>query len=280
MSALITTMETLYEQDGGIELPLPHDLKAIYGPFQLPSTPTRPYVIANFVTTLDGVTSLNVPGHSAGGDISGFNAHDRIVMGLLRAVADAVIVGAGTLRSVPDHLWTADYIYPALKDSYTELRTNLGKTEPPLNVIITASGQVDSRLRLFQTGEVPVLIVTTQKGHDQISQRELPPSVQIAVTEGTGKISASAMLAAVVPFCRQSDLILVEGGPQLMASFFEEKCLDELYLTLAPQIAGRDPTIERPGIVAGKMFGPEEPLWGTLAGVKRSGSHLFLRYVF
>ena len=61
--------------------------------------------------------SLNVPGQSGGGPISGFNQQDRMVMGLLRAVADAVIVGAGTLRSAPQHLWTAEYIYPPLAES-------------------------------------------------------------------------------------------------------------------------------------------------------------------
>jgi hypothetical protein len=49
---------------------------------------------------------------------------------------------------------------------------------------------------------------------------------------------------------------------------------------LAPQVAGRDGSPERPGLVAGKRFAPEHPLWGTLVGVKRSGSHLFLRYAF
>ena len=65
-----------------------------------------------------------------------------------------------------------------------------------------------------------------------------------------------------------------------MGDFFAGKCLDELFLTLAPQVAGRDGSAERPGFVAGKRFGPERPLWGTLAGVKRAGSHLFLRYGF
>src|SRR5260221_449813 len=78
---------------------------------------------------------------------------------------------------------------------------------------------------------------------------------------------------------RQDDLILVEGGPQLMGDFLAVRDADELFLTLAPQIAGRDGSIERPGLVAGKRFAPEHPLWGTLAGVKRGGSHLFLRYV-
>jgi riboflavin biosynthesis pyrimidine reductase len=65
-----------------------------------------------------------------------------------------------------------------------------------------------------------------------------------------------------------------------MGDFFEGKCLDELFLTLAPQVAGRDGSTGRPGIVAGNRFAPERPLWGTLSGVKRGGSHLFLRYAF
>ena len=65
-----------------------------------------------------------------------------------------------------------------------------------------------------------------------------------------------------------------------MGDFFAERCLDELFLTLAPQVAGRDSSSERPGLVAGKRFAPEHPVWGTLVGVKRGESHLFLRYAF
>jgi riboflavin biosynthesis pyrimidine reductase len=49
-------------------------------------------------------------------------------------------------------------------------------------------------------------------------------------------------------------MILVEGGPLLMGDFFAERLLDELFLTLAPQIAGRDGSVERPGFVAGKRL--------------------------
>jgi len=77
-----------------------------------------------------------------------------------------------------------------------------------------------------------------------------------------------------------SDVILVEGGPQLIGDFLADQRLDELFLTLAPQIAGRDGSVERPGLVAGKIFAPEKPLWCRLLGIKRGGSHLFLRYVF
>jgi riboflavin biosynthesis pyrimidine reductase len=79
---------------------------------------------------------------------------------------------------------------------------------------------------------------------------------------------------------RQSDVILLEGGPQLIGDFFAENCLDELFLTLAPQVAGRDNSSERPGLVAGQRFAPEHPIWGTLASVKRGWSHLFLPYTF
>ena len=275
----LAPLETLYESTDGDDVPLPSVLKTFYGRFGFPKHRGRTYVISNFVTTLDGVVSLNAPGHSAGGDISGFNEQDRIVMGLLRAIADTVIVGAGTLRSVPDHLWTADYIYPDLAHLYKEARSTMGLSGPPLNVIVTASGEIDLKLRVFASGEVPVLIVTTTPGANRIRQHQLPSSVEVAAIQDEGPLSARAILDAV-NHLRPGKVILVEGGPKLMGNFFAEKCLDELFLTIAPQIAGRDVSVMRPGLVAGKTFAPEQPLWGTLAGVKRGGSHLFLRYKF
>ena len=79
---------------------------------------------------------------------------------------------------------------------------------------------------------------------------------------------------------RLPGLILVEGGPQLLGDFFAEKRLDELFLTLAPQIAGRRDPLARPGLVAGRTFAPEHPVWGTLAGIRRADNLLFLRYTF
>ncbi len=278
MNAL-TPLESLFDVKRGQDLPLPPELATLFGPLQFPLHPHQPYVIGNFVTTLDGVVSLGEPGYSGGGEISGFNQHDQMVMGLLRAISDAVIVGAGTLRSVPHHLWTAEYIYPSLAGAYRQLRINLGKPEPPLNVIVTARGNINLDLPVFQSGKVPVLIVTTPRGLERISASSLPASVQVLAAQNTGPLSAQAILEAVSRV-RRSDMILVEGGPQLMGDFFAERHLDELFLTLAPQIAGRDGSFERPGLIAGKRFAPEHPLWGTLIGVKRGGSHLFLRYAF
>jgi hypothetical protein len=62
-------------------------------------------VFSNFVSTLEGVVSLNAKGHASGADISGFRAQDRMVMGLLRAIADVVIIGSGTLDADRGHVW-------------------------------------------------------------------------------------------------------------------------------------------------------------------------------
>ena len=276
----LSPLESLLDvEQRGYDLPLPPALSTLYGRLSLPSHPGRPHITGNFVTTLDGVVALNEPGNAGGGDISGFNQHDQLVMGLLRALADAVIVGAGTLRSVPQHRWTAQYIYPPLADAYQQLRSSLGKSAPPLNVIVTARGEVSLDLPVFRSGEVPVLLVTTAQGAERIRAQRLPPSVELSAIQSAGPLSARAILEAV-RLARQCDVILVEGGPHLMGDFFAEQCLDELFLTLAPQIAGRDGQSERPGLVMGRRFAPEHPLWGTLMGVKRGGSYLFLRYAF
>jgi riboflavin biosynthesis pyrimidine reductase len=125
----------------------------------------------------------------------------------------------------------------------------------------------------------PVLLITTTQGADRIRIQHLPPSVEVSAISSAGLLSAQAILQAV-SHVRQCEVILVEGGPQLMGDFFAERLLDELFLTFAPQIAGRDAAVDRPGLVMGKRFAPEHPLWGTLVSIKRGRSHLFLRYAF
>ncbi|HEX7587764.1 MAG TPA: dihydrofolate reductase family protein [Anaerolineae bacterium] len=274
-------LETLFDTKPDVELPLPPECAALYGHLSFPLHPGRPYVISNFVTTLDGVASFGARGKKGGGEISGNNQHDRIVMGLLRAVSDAVVVGAGTLRGSPDHIWTADFIFPPLATAFQALRKKLGKSEPPLNVIVTSRGEIDPSLPVFQSGKVAVLIVTSPEGALQLAKTRFPSSVQIGTVKAKSSISATEVLHEVAQsFKGALDLLLVEGGPQLMGDFYAERVLDEQFLTLAPQVAGRDDAKERPGFVAEKILAPEFPTWGTLASVKRSASHLFLRYAF
>jgi riboflavin biosynthesis pyrimidine reductase len=279
MSAL-EPLQELWHATAGDDLPLPTELARLYGRLRLPRPSSRPLVVGNFVASLDGVVSLGIPGQAGGGEISGFNPHDRMVMGLLRAAADAVVIGAGTLRAASvEHLWTADYIYPPLAKTYRDLRAELGKTEPPLNVVVTASGDLDLERRLFRSGEVPSLIVTTAEGARRLADRALPPTVRVAAAAETAPLSARAVLAAVTRQ-RPSGLVLVEAGPQVMGLFFAERLLDELFLTIAPQVAGRDGTLPRPGLVAGQRFAPDDPIWGNLVDLRRGGDHLFLRYAF
>jgi riboflavin biosynthesis pyrimidine reductase len=119
------------------------------------------------------------------------------------------------------------------------------------------------------------LIVTTTAGARRLRRQRAPDSVEIRAIHR----SASAILDEV---CRVSSgkLILVEGGPRLLGDFFAERLVDEQFLTLAPQLAGRDDGNRRLALVMGKAFAPREAPWGTLIDVRRGGSHLFLRYSF
>lgn len=270
----LSPLETIFNAANGPALPLPDELAARYGALRFPSAAGRAHVIANFVSTLDGVVALNAPGEVPGADVSGGCPHDRFVMGLLRAVADAVIVGAGTLRPLPRHRWTAEAIYPPFAAAFGELRTRLGKPRHPLNVVVTASGELDQNRPVFRTPDLPALIVTTERGARSPSLRSA--EVPVAVAGRGARLTAAEILAAVRRFTPVG-LVLTEGGPHLLGAFLAEHLLDELFLTFAPQIAGRA-AVERPGLVSGRSFAPVDPRWAKLVEVKRAESHLFLRY--
>jgi riboflavin biosynthesis pyrimidine reductase len=274
----LTPFQLLYDASRGDELPLPGELSRLYGSLRIPALEGRQHVAGNLVTSLDGVVSLGVPGKSSGKEISGFNAHDRVLMGLLRAAAGAVVSGAGTLRASPGHVLTPEHACPALAAPYQRLREAMGLARIPLNVVVSGSGDLDPDMAVL-AGEVPALVVTTGEGAHRLARRGVSRQVIVEAAPGEGAISARAVLDAIAR-TGTSGLVLVEGGPNLMATFFAEECLDEMFLTLSPQVAGRDGTIERPGLVSGVSLAPEHPAWGTLVGVRRADSHLFLRYEF
>ena len=299
--AALASLQTLFETKRGKVLPLPPKLVRLYGCLRMPLPRSHTHVFSNFVTTLDGVVSLNTKGHASGGDISGSSAQDRMVMGLLRAVADVVIIGSGTLGVDRRHVWMAEAIFPALADDYRQLRKALGKRAAPLNVIVSGSGGVDLSLPVFVSGKVQALIVTTTAGAKRLLKQTVPDSVEIrairqsasanrhgasadrhgasADRHSASAISASAILDEVSRVSA-GKLILVEGGPRLLGDFYSERLLDEQFLTLAPQIAGRDIGDRRLSLVMGKAFAPRDPLWGKLIDLRRGSSHLFLRYSF
>jgi len=278
-SVTLESIKTLFEAKRGKVLQLPPNLARLYGCLRMPLARSHPHVFGNFVTTLDGVVSLNAKGHAGGADISGFSAQDRMVMGLLRAIADVVIIGAGTLSADRRHVWTSDAIFPELADEYRQLSKTLGKGAP-LNVIVSGSGGLDLRLPVFASGKVSALIVTTTAGAKRLRKQRLPDRVEIrAIRRNAGAIPASVILDEVRRVS-PGKLILVEGGPRLLGTFYAERLVNEQFLTVAPQIAGRDAGDRRLSLVMGQAFAPHDALWGTLIDVRRGSSHLFLRYSF
>jgi riboflavin biosynthesis pyrimidine reductase len=263
---------------------LPEDLRARYdGDLSFPPAPEeRPYCIANFVSTIDGVVSFNLPGQSEGARISNSNEEDRFIMGLLRASADAILVGSGTLQAVGPHgSWLPEAVYPAAKDLYQKYRTELlRKLENPLVVIVTGTGGLDLTRAVFHTPRTRVLILTTEQGKRRLSQSgsEALASVEVtALSTADERISPSVILTLLRKEAGVK-LLLHEAGPTLFGEFLAGGFIDELFLTVAPQIAGRDAVQPRPGLVANVQFSPATAPWWKLLSAKGATDYLFLRY--
>jgi riboflavin biosynthesis pyrimidine reductase len=282
MEPIRTLFATEAAEPSGVVLP--DGLRARYdGNLSFPpASDARPYYIANFVSTLDGVVSFDLPGQSEGAQISGSNEQDRFIMGLLRASADAVMVGSGTLQAAGPHgSWLPESVSPAAKDLYRKYRTEvLRKPEYPLVVVVTGTGRVDLASAVFHTPRTRVLILTTEQGKQRLSQSgsEALASVEVkALSTTETRISPSAILR----WLRQEagvELLLHEAGPTVFGEFLEGGFTDELFLTVAPQMAGRAAAHPRPGLVAEVEFSPATAPWWKLLSAKKAGEHLFLRY--
>ena len=274
---------TLYEREPAQPDSLPPALRAAYGGgFVIPagSTDARPYVVVNFVETLDGVVAYDLPGKAGGGSISGENEQDHMTMGLLRAAADAVIFGSGSLHGDSGHVRTPDFIYPPFTMEYAELRRRLGRSaEQPFSVVVSASGHVDLAEPTFHWPGVRALIATTSSGATYLAQQDLPEHVEAFVVAAApnGGVSPAELLEVLA---REYGVrvALHEGGPALFAAFLAAGMVDELFLTFAPQFAGRAEQSKRPALVEGYAYLPEDAPWATLLSVKRANSHLLLRY--
>jgi riboflavin biosynthesis pyrimidine reductase len=266
------------------ESALPQELRELYdGDLHLhASGAARPLVIANFVSTLDGVVSYEIRNNSGGSAISGSDPADRFIMGLLRASADAVMVGAGTLHDLSaKSLWTPEYVYPDAKRFYAEYRANaLHKPEYPLLAIVSGSGQLELERAIFRTPAMRTVVITTSAGRDELTRRGAATldSVEVhALNSSSGTIAPRAILQLL-----QSQFgvktLLHEGGPTLFGQFLAADAVDELFLTLSPQIAGRERDVTRPAIVQGVQFLPDSAPWFQVVSVKEQAAYLYLRY--
>ena len=256
--------EVLYEAGDLPAYKLPADLRHLYGPLGF----AKRVVYSNFGASLDGVVSLGSK-PSAGSVISGKYPADRFLMGLLRACADAVLIGAGTLRATPGHLWTPAHVYPELATEFLALRSALGRSREPQLVVVTASGKLDpSHPALVKGG----LVMTTEEGAQAIGNR-LPKTCELL--EMGKHVDLGKVLADLNG--RGLDVILTEGGPHLIGQLIEAGLLDEAFLTVSPVVAGRKGD-KRLGMVEGVELLPGHGAWSSLSSVRRHADYLFLRY--
>lgn len=252
-------------------------LRSKYGSeLSIPLRADRPTAIVNFVSTLDGVISYNTPEAAGGGEISGHFEPDRFVMGLLRALADVVLVGAGTLRADPAGAWTPGSIYPGAAAEFAALRHRLGLAPTPITAVVTGTGAVDLRQPGLADPAVRVIVITTDVGEAALRRRAVPDHVGIRGMGG--RVTADGIVRSLGS--DGAELVLCEGGPHLLGQLLEARTVDEMFLTLAPQLAGRSPSTPRLGLVEGTAFSVADAPWAHLADLRRAGDHLFARYRF
>ncbi|MFN8521042.1 MAG: dihydrofolate reductase family protein [Chloroflexota bacterium] len=243
----------------------------------IPLRTDRPTVVANFVATMDGVVSFAPLGPSGGRAVSGDFEPDRFLMGLLRATADAILVGAGTVRASRTRSWTPDRVHPPSAEAFAGWRRDLGLPATPTAVLLTSSGIFDPDASWRPRGDQPVVALTTTRGAARLRADGVPGAAVVA--DGPdGRLAMADVLSWLAD--RGHRLVLCEAGPTVFGELLAAGLVDELFLTVAPRVAGRDGASVRPGIVAGVAFEPANLPSATLRSVMRSGDHLFLRHAF
>jgi riboflavin biosynthesis pyrimidine reductase len=228
-------------------------------------------VYANFVSSIDGIVALEGGSAPSGGIISGRNEADRFVMGLLRAFADAIVVGAGTVRAEGGRaLWTPDFVFPAAAESYRELRRSLKRHAAPRLVIVTASGELNPADRALQAG---ALVLTTAASAARL-RSTMPKATEVRAISEADHLEVGDIFDAVQAEGHRT--ILTEGGPKLFGQFVADDRIDELFLTVSPVLAGRKDD-QSFGIIDDVDFGRMHKR-SRLLSVRREESYLFVRY--
>jgi riboflavin-specific deaminase-like protein len=223
---------------------VPLDLKPL-------ALPERPYLLLNFATTLDGRAAIN--GRS--GPIG--SAVDSEMLQRLRTRVDAVMIGAGTMRAERYGRIVSD---PQLR----AYRERTGLAHDPLAVIISNRLELPWDAALFTDGGGRVVVFTA-------SDQE-PPQTATRVT--IVRHPDGVELDRVMEWLRKERgirSVLCEGGPTLHGRLREGGLADELFLTIAPKVAGG----EGPRILEGAL--PDVDNVG-LAWLLESESELFARY--
>jgi riboflavin-specific deaminase-like protein len=213
--------------------------------------PERPYLVLNMVSSLDGKATIDWRTRGLSTEL------DRQLFHHLRTQADAVMVGAGTVR-------IERYGRMAKSDELRDKREREGLSRDPLAVIVSARLDLPADLPLLNEPEQPVVIAT---GSD-------------ATLEGLGDQVEYARVGDDLPLlmARLRDehgvhSVLCEGGPTLNSHLLAAGLVDELFLTLNPKLAGGAAALT---IVAGREL--VEPAELELISVAEGGGDLFTRW--
>ena len=227
-------------------------------------------MVANFVQTIDGVVSIpDVPRSNA--LIAAESDADRFVMGLLRAFADAILVGSGTMLASPQGTWLPDRVHPPGAEAFAELRRGRGRPERPTVVFVTGGGSFDPTHPAL---EQQAIVLTTERAAADLRASVPRATEVVAVNEGDW-VDLGRGLALLRE--RGNSLILSEAGPTVFASLVASGLVDELFVTVSPLLAGRDGR-PRLGLVEGAELLPGADAPAELLSVRRSDAYLFLRY--
>jgi riboflavin-specific deaminase-like protein len=213
---------------------------------------SRPFVYVNMISTVDGRAARDGRSATIGGEAD----LQRLLE--LRTIADAVLIGTGTLRA-------EGYDRLVRSEERRARRLAEGRAEDPLAVILARRFDVPWEAGLFQAPEQPVLIYT---GADAGEPPDVPAPVEMARLDVP---SLTAMLADLR--ARGVEALLSEGGPTMHGALWAAGAVDELHLTIAPLLTG---DTDEPNIVEGGRL--PEALELELLSVERIGSELFLRY--
>ncbi|HET7272690.1 MAG TPA: dihydrofolate reductase family protein [Rubrobacter sp.] len=217
-----------------------------------PGGMSRPYVFINMVSSVDG--NAAVEGKAAGIG----TAADRYVMRTLRSKADAVMIGAGTLRA-----------------EKLSLGLDAEDAGPcPLAVILTATGDVPLESNLVRYGDQKILVLLADSADEAAGVRLARQAEVLRVqTDASGRVDLSSALE-LLSTQRGVDRLLVEGGPILNHALISENLADELFITLAPKLFGTS-NADAPGVL-GKLL--DEPRDLHLLSAYLADDELFLRY--
>lgn len=183
--------------------------------------PGRPWVLVNMISSLDGAIALE--GRSGG---LGRPA-DKAVFSALRAVADVVLAGAGTVRA-------EGYGPPRPTAATRAARRARGQAEAPRVAVVSRSLELDPGEALFAEAEQPPLVITCAAGPAH-RRRALEAAAEVIVA-GDSEVDLPSALGQLAD--RQVGTICCEGGPHLNGALLAEDLIDEWNLTISPLLVG------------------------------------------